>query len=134
MDSKVQKIITDLSLKPHIEGGYFNETDKSTIELDMQGKNRAIYSNILFLLTQDNPSNFHRLSADKVWYFHQGEALTIHMITKEGNYEQVELSEANPQYCVTAGTIFGSCVDKVGLDLYFQQRLKVLSIKDYLKC
>ena len=96
MDSKVQKIITDLSLKPHIEGGYFKETDKSTIELDIQGKNRAINSNILFLLTQDNPSNFHRLSADEVWYFHQRVALTIHMITKEGNYEQVELSEANP--------------------------------------
>lgn len=110
MRDRAQVIIKELELKPHIEGGYFKETGKSNILIELEGKYRSLYSNILFLLTEDNPSNFHRLTSDEVWYFHEGNPLTIHMITQDGKHEEIELSLVNPQYCVKAGTIFGSSV------------------------
>ncbi len=103
-------------LTPHPEGGYFKQVDKSSDVLDENGKERARYTSIYFLLTDDNPSRFHRLTADGIWYFHVGAPLTVHMISPEGHYETVKLG-TNPQndeqlqFTVPAGYIFGSTVD-----------------------
>ncbi|TCD46225.1 cupin [Streptococcus sp. X16XC17] len=106
------KWIKELSMGAHIEGGYFKEVLKSADKIE----NRALYTSIYFLLEEDNPSHFHRLTADEVWYFHDGEPLTIHMIHPDGSYEAVQLGKEISagqvlQYCVPKGTIFGSSVD-----------------------
>lgn len=80
-----------LGLEPHVEGGYFKQTEKASERLDFSGKERALYTSIYFLLEETNPSHFHRLTADEIWYFHAGEALTVHMITPDGHYEAVTL-------------------------------------------
>lgn len=106
-----------LGLEPHVEGGYFKQTEKASERLDFSGKERALYTSIYFLLEETNPSHFHRLTADEIWYFHAGEALTVHMITPDGHYEAVtlglDLSKGQRlHYCVPKGTIFGSTVEK----------------------
>lgn len=110
---KASEWIQELEMAAHIEGGYFKEILKSA---DKVG-NHALYTSIYFLLEEDNPSHFHRLTADEVWYFHDGEPLTIHMIFTDGSYQVVQLGKETKvgqvlQYCVPKETIFGSSVEK----------------------
>ena len=76
----------------HEEGGFFYQVLKSDQTIQLEGqKLRVLYTSIYFLLTSNNPSRFHRLTADEVWYYHYGNPLTVHMITAEGDYQQVTL-------------------------------------------
>ena len=77
--------IDRLELISHPEGGYFKETMRG------DGKGRASFSSIYFLLTQRDISHFHRIDADEVWYYHAGQTLKIHMITPKGEYHTVKL-------------------------------------------
>lgn len=108
--------LQELSMEAHIEGGYFKEIARSNEQIEINQKQRALYSSIYFLLDDTNPSNFHRLTADEIWYFHDGDALTVHMITPEGKYQTVCLGRATDkgdvlQYTVPKNTIFGSSVE-----------------------
>lgn len=99
--------IDRLELISHPEGGYFKETMRG------DGKGRASFSSIYFLLTQRDISHFHRIDADEVWYYHAGQTLKIHMITPKGEYHTVKLGRDIDcgeclQYCVPKGTIFAS--------------------------
>ena len=80
--------IDRLELISHPEGGYFKETMRG------DGKGRASFSSIYFLLTQRDISHFHRIDADEVWYYHAGQTLKIHMITPKGEYHTVKLGSA----------------------------------------
>ena len=84
--------IKELDLEPHVEGGYFRQTYKAieTVELP-DNRIRALSTSILFLLTNQNPSHFHLLSSDEIWYYHFGHALTVHMIHPDGTYVAVEI-------------------------------------------
>lgn len=101
----------------HEEGGFFYQVLKSDQTIQLEGqKSRALYTSIYFLLTSNNPSRFHRLTADEVWYYHYGSPLTVHMITAEGDYQQVTLGTDVEQgqvlqAVVPKGTIFGSTVE-----------------------
>lgn len=105
-----------LDLEPHIEGGYFREVYESEqLTKSRTGLERKLYTSIYFLLEHLNPSHFHRLTVDEIWYFHNGNPLTIHMIHPNGLYETVQLGINLPegprlQYRVPAGVIFGSSV------------------------
>jgi len=101
----------------HEEGGFFYQVLKSDQTIQLEGqKPRALYTSIYFLLTSNNPSRFHRLTADEVWYYHYGSPLTVHMFTAEGDYQQVTLGTDVEQgkvlqAVVPKGTIFGSTVE-----------------------
>lgn len=107
--------IARLGLEPHPEGGWFKETyhsDDRYFALESHGQ-RYRYTSILFLLAAGNPSHFHRLNHDELWFYHDGDAVTIHNIDAQGTYQTVRLGLdlANgevPQYRVPAGTIFAS--------------------------
>lgn len=117
---KKQKYWIDkLEMNEHPEGGYFKEVVRSStlVELDDRRK-RSHYSSIYFLLNDLNPSHFHRLKDDELWFYHAGESLTVHVILKSGEYiaHHLGLNLANnekPQVLVPGGSIFGSTVDKV---------------------
>lgn len=107
--------VENLQLITHPEGGYYKETylAEETITLE-DGRVRNLSSNILFLLTASNPSNFHRLKSDEIWFYHAGHPLTIHMLYPNGNYEKVNLGLGDGevvQYTVPKGVIFGSTVN-----------------------
>lgn len=106
----IKQWIDDLQLIAHPEGGYYRETIRE------DGKGRAAFSSIYFLLTADNISHFHRIDADEVWYYHAGDALTIHMITPSGDYETAQLGTSIKdgqvlQFKVPKGTIFASSIE-----------------------
>lgn len=116
MKKTADEWIALLEMEKHIEGGYFKEVYKSDEVLKNKGQ-RRLYSSIYFLLQQGNPSHFHRLTADEIWYFHDGSPLTVHMIHPDGQYETVWLGNdikngAHLQFCVPKGTIFGSIVEE----------------------
>lgn len=107
--------IETLGLAPHPEGGFYKEMAPSNEWLE--DKNRPMYTNIYFLLTEESPSHFHRLTADEVWYFHYGASLNVHELLPDGSYKktQVGLSAEEGevlQYVVPKGSIFGSSVNE----------------------
>lgn len=111
--------IKKLEMEPHIEGGYFKE---SILSKDNFNSKKKLYSSIYFLLRTWEVSNFHRLTADELWYYHAGEALTIYMITKEGKLITKQLGldieeGEEPQILVEKGCIFGSAMNKDGFSL-----------------
>ena len=61
-----------LGLLPHREGGYFRETYRSPVVIPTPAGMRPLCTSILYLLTADDPSRFHRLRFDEVWFFHAG--------------------------------------------------------------
>lgn len=108
--------IRELALEPHPEGGYYRQTDISGETYLDDPSSLPLYTNIYFLLTEDNPSHFHQLTSDELWFFHDGNPLTIHSITVDGNYEinVLGLDQTMKQqlhHTVPAKTIFGSSVD-----------------------
>lgn len=114
--------ISQLSLIPHPEGGYYKETYHSKelisdqeLSVSYQGK-RMLSSSIYFLLPSDEVSHFHRLKSDELWYFHAGSPLTVHIIYENGEYEGIKLGlnieEGElPQVLVPKNSIFGSTVN-----------------------
>lgn len=111
--------VKNLNMDPHIEGGYFKE---SFISNDEARKDKKLWSSIYFLLRTGEVSNFHRLKSDELWYYHDGEALTIYMITPEGELITSQLGKniengEMPQVLVPKGYIFGSAMNNDGYSL-----------------
>jgi predicted cupin superfamily sugar epimerase len=59
-------------LLPHREGGFFRETYRSPVLVPTPSGVRSLSTAIMYLLTLDDPSRFHRLRFDEVWFFHTG--------------------------------------------------------------
>lgn len=116
LNKNIDYWIKNLNLAPHPEGGYFIETTKSDRTIDLPQGTRALYTSIIFLLTANNPSHFHRLTSDETWFYHAGDPLTVHCILPDGHYEAIKIGPNIEQgeqlsYTVPKNTIFGSSVD-----------------------
>jgi uncharacterized protein len=66
------QVAARLSLESHREGGYFRETYRSPRQIETEAGPRSASTMILYLLTIENPSRFHRLRFDELWCFHAG--------------------------------------------------------------
>ncbi|GEM00858.1 hypothetical protein SAMN05421839_10234 [Halolactibacillus halophilus] len=111
--SRIEEIIDQLALTPHPEGGFYASSFTGDCQPE---KDDAQYTSIYFLLRAGDKSHFHQLTSDELWYFHEGDALTIHMIEADGTYRTERLGldlekGESPQILVKKGTIFGSTVD-----------------------
>lgn len=82
--SGAERLIAELKLAPHPEGGHYRETFRDA-------HSTAIY----FLLRAGEVSRLHRIDAAEVWHFHQGEPLELTI----GDVRHV-LSADNPQIVV----------------------------------
>lgn len=69
-----KRIIAELELAPHPEGGWFRETWRAPP--DMAGGRDAATA-ILFLLEQGQKSHWHRVDAAELWLFHGGSPVTL---------------------------------------------------------
>ena len=76
--------IEHLQMESHVEGGYFKECLPEKEE-------RNLWSSIYFMLAKGEVSHFHRLKSDEVWYYHDGNALTIYMIDEAGKLTAAKL-------------------------------------------
>lgn len=86
--------INHLKLKPHPEGGYYNEVFRSEQQVTRKGESQLKNSctSIHYLLQNADFSSFHKLQSDEIWYFHVGSPLHIHILRPNGRYEKKELS------------------------------------------
>ncbi|SFB48897.1 cupin domain-containing protein [Algoriphagus aquimarinus] len=114
--SRIDFLVESLNLLPHPEGGFYKETYRSTETIPTESGNRNLSTSIFFLLTSANVSKFHRIKSDELWFFHEGSALTIHLLNDTGHQElrlglPYENEKQLPYQVVKANTIFGSTVD-----------------------
>ena len=119
MNTEIAKIIANLDLQPHPEGGYFKETyrsngviDENNLENEFVGK-RNYSTAIYFLLTSDTFSAFHSINQDEIWHFYKGSPIRLHIISTEGDYSTVIIGndfakEQLPQYVVKAKDWFAA--------------------------
>jgi predicted cupin superfamily sugar epimerase len=113
MNAEAQRLISELRLAPHPEGGFFRETFRSADRITTaRGTARSALTTILFLLTSDNFSAFHRLTSDEVWHFYRGDRLSVEIIDAAGRHERRVLGADGPwQTAVPAGAHFASHVE-----------------------
>ena len=109
MKARIAELVESLELKPHPEGGFYKETYRSVLKNEEE---QSLMTSIYFLLTSDSPSHFHRIQSDEHWYFHEGNPLSIHLLTDEG-LETIQLGldlakNQTPHALVEGNTIFGS--------------------------
>ena len=111
--------IDKLNLTSHIEGGAFKETYRSDMMLpkscltdDFKGDRNASTA-IYFLLKHGQFSALHKIAADEMWHFYDGNPLCIYEITEAGNLlihklgHDLEGGETF-QCVIKAGSWFGS--------------------------
>jgi len=80
VDNIAARLIQELHLAPHPEGGYFRETYRST-------HSTAIY----YLLSAGEVSQWHRLGCDEIWHFYLGDGLLLRQVDLAGDYQEILL-------------------------------------------
>ncbi len=120
MDIQVNKIIQNLELIPHPEGGYYREIYRSKETMQIHNKIRNFCTSIYYLLEKNNFSAFHRISSDEIWHFYIGSPVRIHILDEfSKKYQSIILgSEYNFQYVVSKNLWFcAELVDKTSFSL-----------------
>ena len=101
---QADRIIVELGLQPHPEGGWYRETWKGPVR-----DNRAIGTAIYFLLKAGERSHWHRVDAGEVWLWHAGSPLDLLMAEADAGPLAVHrlgpdvLGSERPQAVVPAG-------------------------------
>lgn len=108
MVDAAKRLIKRHSLQPHPEGGFYRETFRSDIQVETATGLRSSATAILYLLSGEDVSRFHRIDAEEIWHFHNGGALAIHSLLPDGTARVDVLNSDNPQIVVTAGVWFGA--------------------------
>jgi len=87
-----KKLIEQLGLEAHIEGGYYKRTYQSdmTITLNNQ-QSRFINTAIYYLLEKKDFSCWHRLKSDEIWHYYCGGPATIYEINHKNDLVQTTL-------------------------------------------
>jgi uncharacterized protein len=126
-DKAVQnRLINQLGLIPHPEGGFFRETYRcdETILRSGSGLQRSASTAIYYLLCDGAYSVWHRIRSDEVWHFYAGNPLEVHVLEPGGRRithrlgNALEDSDAVFQAVVRAGCWFAAeCVDAQGYAL-----------------
>jgi len=117
--SAAAELITHLKLARHPEGGWYRETYRSggTVAANLLPErfagDRAFCTAIYFLLERGDVSALHRIKSDELWHFYAGAALTVHVITPQGEYYPLKLGSdlaagESFQAIVPAGCWFGA--------------------------
>jgi predicted cupin superfamily sugar epimerase len=112
MTQDADRLIRELQLVVHAEGGYYRETYRSAARvITDDGSRRSALTNIYFLLTGDTFSAWHRIDADETWHFYRGTGLIISIIKQDGSLEERRLGPDGPwQTTVPAGCYFAAHV------------------------
>lgn len=117
ISDEIKRIITQLKMEEHPEGGWYCRTYESSLMLPPSQHSgssgmRACSTSIYFLISDSNFSALHRLRSDEMWYHHSGSALAIEILDDNGNHQQKLVGSVErgyePQALAPAGTWFGS--------------------------
>jgi len=77
---EAERIITELGLAPHPEGGYFREMFRDAAA----GGGRAHSTAIYFLLKAGQVSRWHRVDAAEIWHWYAGAPLMLAVVSPDG--------------------------------------------------
>jgi predicted cupin superfamily sugar epimerase len=82
---RADELIQQLHLTPHVEGGYYARTYRSSLSIvsPVNGKTRCAATDIYFLLTFNDKSCIHRVIHDEIWHFYEGAPLKLVDIQKD---------------------------------------------------
>ncbi|HTV75307.1 MAG TPA: cupin domain-containing protein [Candidatus Acidoferrales bacterium] len=97
MHAEAIRLIEELQLHVHPEGGYYREVFRSSsYVISAAGAQRSAMTSIYYLLDGGSFSNWHRLDADETWHFYCGSPLTLTIIDPAGNLSTRTLSAHGP--------------------------------------
>jgi len=113
------EVIRLLHLEPHpMEGGYFRETYRSTLQLPENllphhSGGRALSTAIYYLLRAGQVSELHMLSSDEIFHFYLGQPVSMLQLYPDGSGREMILGQdlmagQLPQVVVPAGVWQGS--------------------------
>ena len=77
MHPRAAELIRILRLEPHPEGGRFRRVYTSTSQILHNGALRPATTAIHYLLCAGEISRWHRIDADEIWQYHEGDALEL---------------------------------------------------------
>ena len=82
MHARAAELIRALQLRPHREGGHFAEVFRSPRLVRPHGaaQDRSALTTIHFLLAAGDVSRWHRLDADEIWHFYEGEPIALYQL------------------------------------------------------
>jgi len=108
MDPTARRLIDELRLAPHPEGGHYRRVFESPSWIEHNGHRRPALTAIQYLLAQGEASGWHRVDADEAWHWQGGGPLEIHEFDAlTGALEIVRLDSAasghSPMHVVRAG-------------------------------
>ncbi len=109
----LKEIIDHYQMQPHPEGGYFVETYRSSLVTQTSRGERAASTAIMFLITAESISHFHRLTSDEGWHFYGGDPLKLYQINPQGELSDITIGPnfkegQKLQHIVPAGDWFAS--------------------------
>lgn len=86
MHERAAELLRRLELQPHPEGGHFREVYRSHLEVRPGWKDatRSALTTIYFLLASGERSRWHRVTADEVWHFYEGDPLELFWLDPGG--------------------------------------------------
>ncbi len=85
-DTPQQRLIAQLGLVPHPEGGFYRETyrDEARVTRTVDGEARSASTAIYYLLCDAAYSAWHRIRSDEIWHFYAGDPLHVHWLDSAG--------------------------------------------------
>jgi len=83
---RVAQLVRALALRPHPEGGHYVEVYRSAhlVRPTDRAVERSALTTIYFLLAAGERSRWHRVLADEVWHFYEGEPLELLWMASPG--------------------------------------------------
>lgn len=115
MHPEAARLIEALELAPHPEGGYYRETWRSPLKVDLAGGpgepagTRSFGTAIYYLLSGRDVSRLHRLKTDEIFHLYAGGPLIIHMLSEDGGYRAVTLGDDVGAGHAFQATVPGGC-------------------------
>lgn len=105
MTDEIGELVAHFGLEPHPEGGFYRETYRSecAVQDGLANGTRPASTAILFLLTPDSFSAFHRLRSDELWHYYAGDPIRLQLLEDDGDWSQIDVGIAMPQAVVRAG-------------------------------
>lgn len=79
MHPRAEHLIRQLELQPHVEGGHYRRIYESSMQCAFgeDGRRRAVATSIYYLLAAGNTSRWHRVDADELWHWYEGDAIEL---------------------------------------------------------
>ena len=84
--AEAARLIAQLGLQPHPEGGFYSETWRAAemLRRPALGVERAAGTAIYYMLSGDAYSAWHRIRSDEIWHFYAGGPLLVHVLDAQG--------------------------------------------------